>query len=49
MKQKDFFENFFTSGFGEMVFNFFYTITYKLGHFDVRAIWILSSGSNRFL
>jgi hypothetical protein len=48
MKQKDFFENFITSGFGEIMFHFF-TVTSKLGHFDVRAIWILSSGSNPFL
>jgi hypothetical protein len=49
MKQKDFFENFITSGFGEMMMFRFLYITSKLGHFDVRAIWILSLGSSRFL
>jgi hypothetical protein len=49
MKHKDFFENFLPSGFGEMMLFYFDTITSKLGHFYVRAIWILSSGSNRFL
>ena len=34
MKQKDFFENFLHSGFGEMMLFHFYTITSKFGHFD---------------
>jgi hypothetical protein len=48
MKQNDL-KTSFTSGFGEMMMFHFGTITSKLGYFDVRAIWILSVGSSRFL
>jgi hypothetical protein len=49
MKQKDLFENFFDFRFWRNDVSFFDTITSKLGYSDVRAIWIMSGGSNRFL
>jgi hypothetical protein len=50
MKQTDLFQNFFHFSVWRNDVSFLIrTIISKLGYFDVRAIWILSVGSNRFL